>query len=78
MQARNPKVHLLVFADNVNENEYAQMAGKLIEEARALNIFATIRGLTAEDLSNMKILRSIFLLLIGLSAGSDIGFGSLF
>ncbi len=50
MQARNPKVHLLVFADNVNENEYAQMAGKLIEEARALNIFATIRGLTAEDL----------------------------
>ena len=40
MQARNPKVHLLVFADNVNENEYAQMAGKLIEESRQFpNIF---------------------------------------
>ena len=45
-----PKIHLLTFADNINNNKYYEYAQQLLKDATSYNIFSTIKCLTAVDL----------------------------
>ena len=37
-----PKIHLLTFADNINNNKYYDFAQQLLKDATSYNIFSTI------------------------------------
>jgi hypothetical protein len=45
-----PKIHLLTFADKINDNKYYDYAQQLVQDATNYNIFSTIKCLTAVDL----------------------------
>lgn len=45
-----PKIHLLTFADKINDNKYYDYAQQLVQDATSYNIFSTIKCLTAVDL----------------------------
>ena len=50
MLLMEPKIHLLTFADNINNNKYYDYAQQLLKDATSYNIFSTIKCLTAVDL----------------------------
>ena len=50
MLLMEPKIHLLTFADKINDNKYYDYAQQLVQDATNYNIFSTIKCLTAVDL----------------------------
>ena len=50
MLLMEPKIHLLTFADKINDNRYYDFAQQLVQDATNYNIFSTIKCLTAADL----------------------------